>query len=155
MVHGLGKRPYPIWEGYTGAESKEFTRLVAQYEKRTGVKVNACTSTTTTRCRRCSPRCAAAPSLTSRTSYGSWAPNVAKIPQVVNLTKVVQKPSVNWNDFWVGERDVATVNGKVIGIPALVDNLAVVYNKTLFAQAGLKPPTELDVDAVPGRRARR
>jgi len=40
----------------------------------------------------------------------------------------------------VGERDVATVNGKVIGIPALVDNLAVVYNKTLFQQAGLAPP---------------
>ena len=25
--------------------------------------------------------------------YGSWAPNVAKIPQVVNLTKVVQRPA--------------------------------------------------------------
>jgi len=59
---------------------------------------------------------------------------------VVNLTKVVQRPGVNWNDFWVGERDVATVNGKVIGIPALVDNLAVVYNKALFAQAHLTPP---------------
>ena len=47
---------------------------------------------------------------------------------------------MNWNDFWIGERDVATVNGKVIGIPALVDNLAVVYNKTLFAKAGLQPP---------------
>jgi multiple sugar transport system substrate-binding protein len=35
---------------------------------------------------------------------------------------------------------VATVNGKVIGIPALVDNLAVVYNKKLFAQAHLQPP---------------
>src|SRR6266568_894685 len=76
-----------------------------------------------------------------RLPYGSWAPNVAKIQQVVNLTKVVSKPSVDWNDFWVGERDVATVNGKVIGIPALVDNLAVVYNKTLFAQAGLTPPS--------------
>ena len=72
--------------------------------------------------------------------YGSWAPNVAQIPQVVNLTQVVKRPGVNWNDFWTGERDVATVNGKVIGIPALVDNLAVVYNKTLFAKAGLQPP---------------
>ena len=72
--------------------------------------------------------------------YGSWAPNVAQIPQVVNLTKVVQRPGVNWNDFWVGERDVATVKGKVIGVPALVDNLAVVYNKTLFAKAHLPPP---------------
>ena len=72
--------------------------------------------------------------------YGSWAPNVAQIPQVVNLTKVVQRPGVNWNDFWVGERDVATVKGKVIGVPALVDNLAVVYNKTLFAKAHLPLP---------------
>ena len=24
--------------------------------------------------------------------YGSWAPNVAQIPQVVNLTKVVKRP---------------------------------------------------------------
>jgi multiple sugar transport system substrate-binding protein len=59
----------------------------------------------------------------------------------VKLTKVVQAPSVNWSDFWVGERDVATVNGTVIGIPALVDNLAVVYNKTLFSKAHLAPPT--------------
>ena len=73
--------------------------------------------------------------------YGSWAPNVAQIPQVVDLTKVVQQAGVNWNDFFAGERDVATVNGKVIGIPALVDNLAVVYNKKLFAQAGLPLPT--------------
>ena len=35
---------------------------------------------------------------------------------------------------------MATVNGKVIGIPALVDNLAVVYNKKLFAKAGLPVP---------------
>jgi multiple sugar transport system substrate-binding protein len=53
----------------------------------------------------------------------------------------VRKPGVNWDDFWVGERDVATVNGRVIGIPALVDNLAVVYNKTLFARAGLADPS--------------
>jgi len=66
----------------------------------------------------------------------------------------VQQPGVNWNDFWTGERDVATVNGKVIGVPALVDNLAVVYNKTLFAQAGLQPPgpnwtwSEFEADAA-------
>jgi multiple sugar transport system substrate-binding protein len=54
--------------------------------------------------------------------------------------QVVKRPGVNWDDFWTGERAVATVDGKVIGIPALVDNLAVVYNKTLFAKAGLQPP---------------
>jgi multiple sugar transport system substrate-binding protein len=35
---------------------------------------------------------------------------------------------------------VATVGGKILGIPALVDNLAVVYNKTLFAQHHLATP---------------
>jgi multiple sugar transport system substrate-binding protein len=73
--------------------------------------------------------------------YGSWAANIATSPGVVNLTPYVTQPSFAWNDFWPAERAVATVNGKVIGIPALVDNLALVYNKRLFTQAGLSPPT--------------
>lgn len=71
--------------------------------------------------------------------YGSWAANIATNPSTVNLTPYINQ--FGWNDFWPAERHVATVNGKVIGIPALVDNLALVYNKRLFAQAGLAPPT--------------
>ncbi len=137
---GSGKS-ISIWEGWTGAEQKEFLRLVAAYEKANpGVKVNwlYVNNDNTLQKVLTAVRGGSTPDIAYL--YGSWAPNVARIPQVVNLTKVVASPSVNWNDFWVGERDVATVNGKVIGIPALVDNLAVVYNKTLFAQAGLKPP---------------
>jgi multiple sugar transport system substrate-binding protein len=137
---GSGKS-ISIWEGWTGAEQKEFLHLVAAYEKANpGVKVNwlYVNNDNTLQKVLTAVRGGSTPDIAYL--YGSWAPNVAKIPQVVNLTKVVARPSVNWNDFWVGERDVATVNGKVIGIPALVDNLAVVYNKTLFAQAGLKPP---------------
>jgi len=131
-----------IWEGYTGAEANAFKHLVSEWnkahptEKFTSLYVNNDDSL---------PKLLTAVKGGSQPDvayvYGSWAPNVAQIPQVVNLTKVVQRPGVNWDDFWVGERDVATVNGKVIGIPALVDNLAVVYNKTLFAQAGLQPPS--------------
>jgi multiple sugar transport system substrate-binding protein len=130
-----------IWEGWTGAEAKTFTHLVGVYQKQNpGTTVsslyvnndNTLTKVLT------AVRGGSPPDIAYL--YGSWAPNVAQIPQVVNLTKVVQRPGVNWNDFWVGERDVATVNGKVIGIPALVDNLAVVYNKALFAQAHLQPP---------------
>jgi len=130
-----------IWEGYTGAEGKAFAHLLSVWnaknpsEKITSLYVNNDDSL---------PKLLTAVRGGSQPDiayvYGSWAPNVAQISQVVNLTKVVQRPGVNWSDFWVGERDVATVNGKVIGIPALVDNLAVVYNKTLFAQAGLQPP---------------
>jgi multiple sugar transport system substrate-binding protein len=131
-----------IWEGYTGAEANTFKHLVNEWnaahpsEKVTSLYVNNDDSL---------PKLLTAVRGGSQPDiayvYGSWAPNIAQIKQVVNLTKVVQQPSVNWNDFWVGERDVATVKGEVIGIPALVDNLAVVYNKTLFAKAGLQPPT--------------
>ena len=74
--------------------------------------------------------------------YGSNAANIASSPQVVPLTNFVKTdPSFGWDHFYPFERTVATVNGKVVGIPALVDNLALVYNKTLFKQAGIAPPT--------------
>ena len=73
--------------------------------------------------------------------YGSWAANIATNPSTVDLSSYIKSPSWNWNDFWQAARNVTTVNGKVIGIPALIDNLALVYNKRLFAQAGISPPT--------------
>ena len=72
--------------------------------------------------------------------YGSWAANIATNPTTVDLTQYVKSPSWNWSDIWPAARNVATVNGKVIAIPALIDNLALVYNKRLFAQAGISPP---------------
>jgi multiple sugar transport system substrate-binding protein len=131
-----------IWEGYTGAEAKAFAHLLAQYHRQhPGVQVSSLfvNNDNTLQKVLTAVRGGSAPDIAYL--YGSWAPNVAQIPQVVTLTKVVAKPSVNWNDFWVGERDVATVKGRVIGIPALVDNLAVVYNKKLFAKAGLSDPS--------------
>ncbi|HTT52953.1 MAG TPA: ABC transporter substrate-binding protein [Streptosporangiaceae bacterium] len=131
-----------IWEGWTGAEAKTFAHDVTEYQNQhPGVKISSLyvNNDDTLQKVLTAVRGGSPPDIAYL--YGSWAPNVAQIPQVVNLTKVVQQPGVNWDDFWVGERDVATVNGKVIGIPALVDNLAVVYNKTLFAKAGLQPPS--------------
>jgi len=138
---GGGGTTIQIWEGYTQVEAKAFAHLVSEYEAtHPGQKVNTLyvNSDNTLQKVLTAVRGGSPPDIAYL--YGSWAPNVAQIPQVVNLTQVVQRPGVNWNDFWTGERAVATVNGKVIGVPALVDNLAVVYNKTLFAKAGLQPP---------------
>jgi len=129
-----------IWEGYTQTEAKAFAHLLSEYQKQTGQTVTSLYVDNDDSLQKVLTAVRGGSTPDIAYLYGSWAPNVAQIPQVVNLTNVVQRPGVNWNDFWVGERDVATVNGKVIGIPALVDNLAVVYNKTLFAQAGLQPP---------------
>jgi multiple sugar transport system substrate-binding protein len=73
--------------------------------------------------------------------YGTNMPQLAQAPKIVDLTDRVADPNFDWNDFFEGERAVATVDGRVLGIPALVDNLAVVYNKDLFAKAGIAEPT--------------
>ena len=138
---GGGGTTIQVWEGYTQVEAKAFAHLVAEYEaQHPGQKVNTLyvNSDNTLQKALTAVRGGSPPDIAYL--YGSWAPNVAQIPQVVNLTQVVKRPGVNWDDFWTGERAVATVNGTVIGIPALVDNLAVVYNKTLFAKAGLPVP---------------
>jgi multiple sugar transport system substrate-binding protein len=130
-----------IWEGYTGVEAKVFAKMITQYEKsHPGVKVNTLYVNSDNTLQKVQTAVAGGAPPDIAYLYGSWAPNVAKISSVVTLTNVVKRPGVNWNDFWVGERDVATVNGRVIGMPALVDNLAVVYNKTLFAKAHLPLP---------------
>jgi multiple sugar transport system substrate-binding protein len=72
--------------------------------------------------------------------YGSSIADLAGRPQVVDLTDKVKDSSFNWEDFFSFERDAATASGKVYGVPALVDNLALVYNKKMFEAAGLQPP---------------
>jgi multiple sugar transport system substrate-binding protein len=73
--------------------------------------------------------------------FGSDVANLARSPKVVDLTDAVKQPGVNFQDFWPGARQVVTVNGRVRAIPALVDDLAVVYNKKLFKQAGIPEPS--------------
>ncbi len=74
--------------------------------------------------------------------FGSSAAQLAKQPKLVDMTSKVAAGSFNWNDFYPSERAAATVDGKVVGVPALVDNLSLVYNKKLFAAAGVALPTD-------------
>jgi multiple sugar transport system substrate-binding protein len=73
--------------------------------------------------------------------FGTDAPALSRSKKVVDLTKAVADPAFGWSDFYDGEKAVATVDGKVVGVPAVVDNLALVYNKKLFADAGVPEPT--------------
>src|SRR6478609_4105566 len=74
--------------------------------------------------------------------YGSWAANMARTPKAVDVAPLIKSdPSINWNDFWPAERQAVTVGDKIVGVPALVDNLALVYNKQLFERARIPLPT--------------
>ncbi|HEX6339676.1 ABC transporter substrate-binding protein [Umezawaea sp.] len=75
--------------------------------------------------------------------FGSSLTGLADRPQTQDLTSTVRDDAeFDWDDLFPAGREAATVNGKVYGVPALVDNLSLVYNKTLFDQAGLAYPTE-------------
>jgi multiple sugar transport system substrate-binding protein len=73
--------------------------------------------------------------------YGSWAPNIAKSPKLAPVNQLAKDPSFEWNDFYPAERKAVTVGGTIVGVPALQDDLALVYNKQLFADAGIPEPT--------------
>ncbi|WP_433174673.1 ABC transporter substrate-binding protein [Actinoallomurus sp. CA-150999] len=75
--------------------------------------------------------------------FGSSITTLAKRSQTQDLTPLVKStPAFQWNDFFPAARQAATTpDGKIYGIPALVDNLALVYNKKLFDAAGVSYPT--------------
>ena len=75
-------------------------------------------------------------------AFGSWAGDLGASGKTQDLTSYVADPSFGWNEMPAAARAVATPADKVIGVPALVDNLALIYNKKLFDAAGLDYPTD-------------
>jgi multiple sugar transport system substrate-binding protein len=72
-----------------------------------------------------------------------FGPNVASLarsPKALDLTDAVKTQAWNWDDFFPAAREAVTIDGHVRAIPALIDSLAVVYNKRLFRQAGIPAP---------------
>jgi multiple sugar transport system substrate-binding protein len=75
-------------------------------------------------------------------NFGSWATQMQQSGRTLDITNQVKDPAVKWTEFPPAARQTATPNGEVIGFPAVVDNIAVMYNKKLFQAAGLPEPTD-------------
>jgi multiple sugar transport system substrate-binding protein len=141
MWHGYGK--VIDNQGQTNYEAKSLTDLVDEYNAmNTGIHVNldyigsndhALEKLTV------ALNAGEQPDITYQ--YGTSMPQIATAPGVIDLTDDVQDPTFNWDDFSEGARKAASVDDQVFGIPALIDNLAIVYNKDLFEQAGVDEPT--------------
>ena len=137
-----GPTEIAVWHGYQDTEGEVFKGLVAQYNKdHPDVKVSELYSSNDLVLQKVltAVRGGSAPDVAYM--FGSWSPNIAQIPQVVDMSEEVSNPDWKWDDFYQSERTAATVGDKIVGVPALVDNLAIVYNKKLFADAGVAPPT--------------
>jgi multiple sugar transport system substrate-binding protein len=133
-----------MWHGYDQTPRRATNALVGAYDKTDpGFKVDARYAGQSDN--------ALAKTLTSLTAgnfpdvvylFGSDMATIARSPKIVTWNDYIDAhPEFHWDDFFAAGRKAATVNGKVAGIPALVDNLGLVYNKKLFAQAGVAPPT--------------
>ncbi|MER7414261.1 ABC transporter substrate-binding protein [Streptomyces cacaoi] len=72
--------------------------------------------------------------------FGSDLANVARSPQVVDLTGTLGSAGTPWKNYWAPAREAVTLNGRVRAAPAVLDALAVVCNKKVFARAGLPLP---------------
>lgn len=137
-----GPTEIAVWHGFQDTEGEVFKKLIAQYNsEHPDVKVNELYSSNDLVLQKVltAVRGNSAPDVAYM--FGSWSPNIAKIPQLVDMSSAVSEPDWKWDDFYPAEREAATVGDKVVGVPALVDNLAIVYNKKLFADAGVAPPS--------------
>lgn len=74
-------------------------------------------------------------------AFGSWATQLGESGKTLDLTEKVKDPSVGWDQFPESARLTASPGGKVLGVPAIVDNLALIYNPELFKAAGVAEPT--------------
>ncbi len=75
-------------------------------------------------------------------AFGSWAGELEASGRTLDISDEVKKPDVKWDEFTAAARGTAQPSGKkVIGFPAVVDDVGLLYNKTLFDKAGVAYPT--------------
>ncbi|MFG1706649.1 ABC transporter substrate-binding protein [Nonomuraea sp. M3C6] len=75
-------------------------------------------------------------------AFGSWASQLQESGKALDLTAKVKDPAVKWEEFPAAARATVTPNGQVIGFPAIVDNLALLYNKSVFDARKVPYPTD-------------
>ncbi len=75
-------------------------------------------------------------------AYGSWASVLGKSGRTLDISPQVSEPDSGWEEFPEAARATATVDDQVIGLPAVVDNLGLIYNTDLFDAAGVAYPTD-------------
>ncbi|GAA4246104.1 ABC transporter substrate-binding protein [Dactylosporangium darangshiense] len=133
------------WTGQTTEAEKTAEDLAAQYTKahpNVTIKTSTGASTTDDLLTKLSAGFTGGSYPDVSYAYGSWAGELATSGKTQDLAKWVADPAFGWSEIPEAARDTATYEGKVIGVPALVDNLALIYNKQLFDDAGVAYPTD-------------
>jgi multiple sugar transport system substrate-binding protein len=131
-----------VWHGQNQTAEKVFNRLVAQFnashpqihvDSQVGTLADAMLQKVTA-------ALAGGKYPDMAFIFGPNVANLARSPKALDLTAAVKQQGWNWEDFFPAARTAVTIDGKVRAVPAIIDSMAIVYNKKLFAQAGVPAP---------------
>jgi multiple sugar transport system substrate-binding protein len=76
-------------------------------------------------------------------AFGSWASQLESSKRTLDITERTKDADLKWDEFSEAARaTVQPTGGSIIGFPALVDNISLIYNKTVFDAAGVEYPTD-------------
>src|SRR4051812_23969240 len=134
-----------VWSGQVDAAQKAIQGLAKEFEKEhpnVTIDLSPGASSTDQLLQKLSAGFAGNQYPDMSYAFGSWAGQLEASGRTLDITSEVKKPDVNWDDFTAAARGTAQPTGKkTIGFPAVVDNIGLLYNKTLFDKAGLAYPT--------------
>ncbi len=74
--------------------------------------------------------------------YGSDLANLAGGEQLLDLSEAIDNGDLDWDRFVEAGKAAVTVDDVPRAVPAFIDNLAVVYNKEIFDEAGVPYPKD-------------
>jgi multiple sugar transport system substrate-binding protein len=134
-----------MWHGQTSEAAKILAELAAEYEQEhpnVTIETASGASTTDELLQKISAGFASDSYPDISYAYGSWATELGLSGKTLDITDKTEDPALDWTDFPEASRKTATVDGKTIGLPAVVGNLGLVYNKELFDAADLEYPDE-------------
>ena len=134
-----------VWSGQSDAAEKAIESLAKEFEKEhpnVTVDLSPGASSTDQLLQKLSAGFAGDQYPDVSYAFGSWAGQLEASGRTLDISAEVKKPAVKWDEFTPAARGTAEPSGKkVIGFPAVVDNIGLLYNKTLFDKAGLSYPT--------------
>jgi multiple sugar transport system substrate-binding protein len=131
-----------VWHGQNQSAAKVFNRLVDEFNAtHPKIKVDSQVgSLADTLLQKVTTALAGGKYPDMAFEFGPNVANLSRSPKALDLTEAVKGAGWDWDDFFQPARDAVTIDGKVRAVPAMIDSLAIVYNKKLFRQAGIPFP---------------
>jgi len=135
-----------MWSGQDAGAEKLIEKLAAKFEKlhpNVSLTVSPGASSTEDLLQKLSASFAGGNYPDVSYAFGSWASELESSGRTLDITDKVADPSVKWSEFTEAAQQTARPTGKkTIGFPAVVDNISLLYNKTVFDNAGVAYPTD-------------